>query len=226
MGRTGGLLLGALFLVLVAAGALVWTGALDMKRQSAEPTGAGPALGPPSAPVSPESELVRMMNEAAAGGGFTATFSEQDAHLWKIAAGHQLERFSLDSPNSAVARLSSSTPISTPTVRWEDLGLSVALPLEFSNQHQGSQVEIGIVARSPAQNGSDALNIVFATQQTGNTGWNAIPLTAQFQLHTVRWRVPPAEGGYHARPIVVVHADASGSGRAIELLGVYVKRAR
>lgn len=225
MGRTGGLLLGALFLALVAAGALVWTGAFELKRQSAESASGGPALNS-SEPAAPETELVRMMSDAAAGGGFAATFSERDMRLWKVADGHQLERFSLDSPNSAVARLSSSTPIATPTVRWEDLGLSVALPVEFSKQYQGSQIEIGIVARAPAQNGSDSLNIVFATQQTGNTGWNPIPLTTQFQLHTVRWRIPPAEGGYHARPIVVVHADATGSGRAIELLGVYVKRAR
>jgi hypothetical protein len=226
MSRTGSLVVGALVFALAAVGVLVWTNNLDapfLTGPSRSPTSsATPAAGSSSQ----QSELSKIMSEATSSGGYAATFSEQDIKLWKIGAGHRVERFSFQGENTALARVTSTVALGQPTTQWEELGLSIRLPTRLSEDNKGYAVEVGIVARQPSQNASDAVSVVFATQQTGNSGWNTLPLSRTFELRTFKWTIPPIEGAYSVNPILVINADASGQGKAIEILGVYVKPAR
>jgi hypothetical protein len=67
------------------------------------------------------------------------------------------------------------------------------------------------------------MNAVFATRQAGNSGWQSIPLGPKFELHTFQYDVPAVDGGYNQEPILVLHADAAGQGRALELLGIVLR---
>lgn len=220
------LIVGALIFALAAAGVLVWTGVLDVSGMKTSAPTAPTATNAPPTGTSREAQLVNDMTAAAAGGGFAASFVEADIKKWQIAGGHKLERFSVDGSDVVFARLSSSVALSPQFARWEDLGLSMTLPSEFSEGNKGYAVEVGVVARKSPQNGSDTIGVVFATQQTGNSGWNKFPLTQEFQLFTFRWTIPPLEGAYSQNPVLVVHADTEGLGRSVEILGAYVKPSR
>ncbi len=175
-----------------------------------------------------ERELVMRMSETAAlSGGYAIMFSGPDSEKWKVAPGHQLEKFSVESGDAAFARLTSSAPLDTKTWNWATQGLSTSLPIEFNNQTNGQKVEIGIVARATAMKSTDAITVAYATQQAGNSGWKKIPVGRDFELFKFVFAVPQIEpGAYTHQPILVVHADATGGGRSAEILGAYVKKYR
>jgi hypothetical protein len=210
MSRSGGLAVAAGVLVLAAAGVLGGAKYYGIDLLSMRPS---------------ERELVVQMSEAAAlSGGYAMLFSGPDAEKWKVAPGHQLEKFSVESGDAAFARLTSSAPLDTKTWEWSTQGLSIMLPVEFNNQTNGKKVEIGIVARATAVKSTDSISVAYATQQAGNSGWKKIPVSRDFELFKFVFAVPALEpGSYTHQPILVVHADASGSGRSAEILGVYVK---
>jgi len=198
---------GAVVLALVAAGVLFGT---DFFQKN--------LFGPS------ETELLAEVQGASKVGGYAATFAEPSAAAWRLAEGHRLERFSLNDQGAVFARLSSSKPLDAKSFDWPSLGLTWKLTQEFNNQTNGLPIEIGIVARQAATNGSNTLFVMYATEQAGNSGWKPIQLSSSFELKTIRWTVPRIEpGGYKNPPIVVLHSDATGSGKAIEILGVYVK---
>jgi len=173
----------------------------------------------------PEREWVARMSQAAVqGGGYALTFSGPGSENWKVGPGHQLERFSVESGDAAFARLTSTAAFNGNSTEWEKLGLTAALPVEFNNQTKGQMIEIGVVARAPSVKPSDAIMIMYATQQAGNSGWQRLALGRDFELLKFTYKVPTVEGEYIAKPIIVIHSDAQGRGRMADILGVYVKR--
>jgi len=224
MSRTGLLVVVALIFALAAAGVLVWTNALNI---SGQPSGAPSATAPSTtAPPSREAQLVTSMNQAAAGGGFAASFLETDVSKWQIAEGHRLERFSLASSGPVFARLTSSVALDRASVQWPSLGLSMALPVEFANLANGRTVEIGFIARAAQSNGSSELSVIYATQQAGNSLWQTVELKPNFEAYKFTYDVPRIETGYVNGPILVFHSDAAGGGKAVEMIGAYVKLAQ
>ena len=211
MGRTGSFLLGALVFALAAAGVMIWTG------------NEIPGMGL-FAPPSPEQRLVSAMEEVVSQGGFAASFADDDAKNWRLADGHQFERHAVDSARAVIARLSSSVPLDVSPPSWESQGLSIELPVTFAQQTNGRRIEIGIVARAAPTNTSGVLSAVFATRQAGNSGWRKFKLKPNFEVHKIVFDMPTIETGYTAKPIVVVHADAPGKGRAIELIGIFARQ--
>jgi hypothetical protein len=163
------------------------------------------------------------MNEISSSGGFAVTFANRDAEKWEIAAGHRLEKFSLEGGEIVFARLTSSTPLTADSFEWPKQGLSVSLPPEFGSRSNGRAIEIGIVARAAPGNPAATMSLVYATRQAGNTGWKEIPLGSQFEVKTIRYDVPKLDGGYTNPPVIVLNADKSGVGGSIELIGVYAK---
>lgn len=212
MSRTGFLVAGALVFALAAAGVLVWTNVLELPS----------SLLPQSA----EAKLVAKMKDAVAGGGgYAVTFGQADVANWQLGPGHKLERFSVEGGDAVFARLTSAAPLDATTWEWSTQGLSATFPIVFNNQSNGGRVEIGIVARMAASNPSSAMSVVYATQQAGNSGWKVINLGADFALASFTFNVPKVEAGtYTKKPILVINADPTGSGRAVEVLGVYVKK--
>jgi hypothetical protein len=228
MGRGGTFIIGALVLALAAAGVLVWTGSLDpsLFAGGSNVPSVPPMPSVPSTPASREAQLVNAMNEAAAGGGFAASFLHTDAGKWKLADGHRLERFSLDPTGPTIARLTSSVALEWRSNQWPNQGLSVLLPKEFGQLANGRTIEIGVVARMAASNGSPHFTAVYATQQAGNSQWKSIVVKPQFEIHKFTYDVPAVETGYSSEPIVVITSDSAGQGRAVELIGIYVKLAQ
>jgi hypothetical protein len=199
----------AFVLALLAAGVLFTT---DSIRQS---------LFGPSA-----EDLLANMNEVAISGGYAATFADSGATSWQLAAGHKLERFSLDGKGAVFARLTSSVPLDTNSLDWPQLGLTWKATREFNNRMNGKRVEIGIVARRAATNAADSVMVLYATQQMGNSTWRRLYLSESFELRTFTFDMPKIEpGGYVNPPIVVIHSDPLGSGKSVEILGVYLKPA-
>ena len=206
MGRFG-LIVGAAVLILAAAGAFFWKDILRLTGQVSE------------------EQLVTDLKTAAAGGGYAVTFSQADSTKWKIADGHQLERFAIDNGATAFVRLTSSVPLNAQTWEWSTQGLSTLFPVAFNNKTNSGKLQIGVIARRPATNGSKAISVVYATQEAGNSGWKDIPIGANFELTTFVFDVPHRDpGSYTKQPILVLNADRSGSGAAAEILGVYVKQ--
>lgn len=206
MGRVG-LILGAVALSLVAAGAFFWK---DIQRLTGRVS---------------EEQLVTDLKTAAAGGGYAVTFSQADAAKWQVAEGHQLEKFSVDNGAVAFARLTSSVPLNAQTWEWSTQGLSTLFPVAFNNRTNSGKLQIGVIARSPATNGSKAISVVYATQQAGNSGWKDIPVGPNFELTTFVFDVPHRDPGtYTKQPILVINSDRSGSGASAEILGIYVKQ--
>jgi hypothetical protein len=178
---------------------------------------------PTTPTVSREAQLVKEMNDAAGSNGFAASFMENDLRKWQIADGYRLERFTLESSGPAFARLSSSVPLDKSSVTWPALGLSAGLPSTFIAAANGKRIQIGVVARASRANASGEVSVLFATQQAGNSGWRSFPLDGNFQLFKFVYDIPPVDGGYTANPIIVVNSDANGSGKSVELLGIYAK---
>ncbi len=212
MSRSGLYLAGAIALAAVAGGVLFFTNFLGIQQ----------LMGvPPTA-----EQLMAEMGETAAAGGQVATFAESNIKTWSIAEGHTLERFSLNGSDAVYARLTSATALDPKSFAWQALGLSHLFTREFNNSTAGRDIEIAVIARRAPSNSSDTLFVMYATQQAGNTGWKPIALSNDFELHKVTFKVPQPEGGFQNPSILVLQADPAGKGRAVELLGVYVRLAR
>jgi hypothetical protein len=110
-------------------------------------------------------------------------------------------------------------------LEWHTQGLFWLLPLELANRTSGHRIEIGIVARQPRANGAPALTAAYSTRQAGNSAWKYVALGPEFALHKFAFDVPQVATGYTNQPILVINSDAAASGKAIEILGAYVKRA-
>ena len=231
MNRSGSFLFGALIFAGIAVAVLVWTDMIDLGKlrgggTSVEQAPVVPIQSQPVAeapPPSREAQLVTAMNEAAAGGGFVVSFMEKDAKKWSVAEGHQLERLSLDPSGPTFARLTSSSALEWKSNDWPKQGLSVMLPLDFAKRANGKKIEIGVVARSAATKGTDRVTVVYATGQAGNSHWQAFALKPQFETLRFTYDVPAIEGGYTSAPIIALTSDPAGKGRALELIGIYVK---
>jgi len=197
----------AIVLALVAAATLFGT---DFFRKNPF----GPSL---------ETQLMARINEAASQGGLVATFGEPYTKGWQLPKGHRLERFSLNDGEAVFSRLTSSVPRTNDLPTWPDRGLSFSFPIDFATRTKGQWLEIGIVARRSPQNSSETLNVVYSTQQAGNSGWQNLALGENFELKTFPYQVPDVPEGYSHQPIIVLHSDTEGRGRSVEILGVYVK---
>jgi hypothetical protein len=207
MPRTGYLIAAAVFVAVVAVSALVWSGTVKLPffGESAE-------------------QLMARINDAEKTGGYGVTFSQSDVPKWRIAEGHRLERFGVDGGEPAFVRLTSSTALNATTWEWATQGLSATFPVEFNNRTNGQTIEIGVVARAASSNSASTITVVYATQQAGNSGWQDIPVSGDFELKTIRFKVPKvAPGSYDKNPIIVLNSDRSGSGKSVEILGAYVK---
>lgn len=163
------------------------------------------------------------LKEIASRGGQVATFSGSGAQSWRLAEGHRLERFSLNDQGAVFARLSSTVHLDPKSFDWPNLGLSWLLTKEFNNSTAGQRIEIGLVARHAQTNPSDTVYLMYATQQAGNTGWKPIQLSSQFELHRIPFSVPNVDGGFVNPSILVLQADPTANGKAVEILGVYVQ---
>jgi hypothetical protein len=206
MGRVG-LIAGAAALSIVAAAAYFWS---DIARLAG---------------MASEEQLVADLKTAALEGGYAVTFAQGDSAKWQVGEGHRLEKFSVDSGTTSFARLTSSIPLNADTWEWSTQGLSTLFPVQFNNKTNGGKIQIGIIARAPATNGSKAISIVYATQQAGNSGWRDFKLGPHFEMSTFVFDVPKRDpGSYTAQPILVVNADRSGAGASAEILGIYVKQ--
>jgi hypothetical protein len=177
----------------------------------------------PTRPKIAAAKWIQDMSQAAANGGFVLTFADTDIKNWTIAQGHKLERFSIDGGQAVLARLSSSAELSNDPPTWAERGLSFTFPAGFGARTNGAKLEVGVVARRAQTNGAENLHVVYATQQAGNSGWHKLPLQSEFQLLKFNYDVPALDTGYTIPPIIVLHADASGAGRAAEIVGLYVK---
>jgi hypothetical protein len=221
MPRTG-LLVGLAVLLFAAAGAVfVWTNFFDGAKPPAESSQSVQVPAPNLAVNKPN--WMQIMNDVASSGGMALTFDDTSIRQWGIAPQHRLERFSLDGSGAVMARLTSSIPLVGDTVPWNEKGLSFQLPFGMATKTNGKKIEIGIIARQSKSNGSNHINVVYATQQAGNSGWQKFKLTGEFALQKLEYEVPLIAEGYAASPIVVMHADDTGSGRAVEILGLYIK---
>lgn len=221
MPRTGLLIGLAVFLIVGAVGVLVWTNFLGQGGTSPAPAVQPISSGAPE--TSREAQLVKDMVTAASNDGYSATFSEQDVGKWALAQGNKLEGFGLNGAGAVFARLTSTNLLDKQSVAWTTLGLSSTLPVAFGNLSAGRRVEIGIIARSAQSNGSSELSALYASRQAGNSGWQAFPLTPEFQLFKFNYDINVIEGGYTNGPMLIIHSDSSGQGKSIELLGAYVK---
>ena len=220
MPRAGLLIAVVAILVVAVVGSLIWTGAIDLGVSSDV---AKPAQIDLPSTTGQEVKLMAVLDNVASGGGYAASFLETEVPKWQIASGHTIERFSIGSGGPTFARLTSTGILDEASVQWPQLGLTTMLPLEFATLSNGKKLQVGIIARSARANGSDVMSVVYATQQAGNSGWQKVKLGGDFSVYTFEFDVPPVEAGYTNAPIVAIHSDASGNGKAIELIGLYVK---
>jgi hypothetical protein len=218
--RAGYLVVGAMILGLAAVGVLVWTNTLNLTPSTSIP----PQASAPASPQSSDLQWVQRMKAVVSGGGFAATFADNGVQGWRLPEGYRLERFSIDGGRVAFARLSSSKPRSNELETWAERGLSYQFPVDLNNRSSGGRLEIGVVARRAQTNSSDYLYAAYATQQAGHSGWQRLQLLPQFNLQTFVFNVPAAPAGYSNQPIIVLHSDDTASGRAAEIIGVYVKQ--
>jgi hypothetical protein len=172
-----------------------------------------------------EEEHLANLKEAAFGGGYAVTFAPTDSAKWQVGEGHRLEKFSVEGGTTSFARLTSNAPLDAKTWKWSTQGLSTTFPVDFNNIANGGKLQIGIIARAPATNGSKVISVVYATQQAGNSGWRDIRIGSAFEMSTFTFNVPKRKpGSYTAQPILVIHADKRGAGASAEILGIYVKQ--
>ncbi|MEQ1755705.1 MAG: hypothetical protein ABL973_16410 [Micropepsaceae bacterium] len=170
-----------------------------------------------------ERQLVDQMSQIAGSNGYVVTFSDADVKRWRIPEGHQVERFSINNGDAAFVRLTSRAPISKEGWKFETQGLSWLIPKDFNDRTNGGSVEIGIVARRSGTNSSGGMSLLYATRGYGNSGWKTFPLSSKFQLKKFTYDFPRVEGVNLIEPILVITADFAGTGKSIEILGVYVK---
>ncbi len=204
----------AAVVVAVIAGLLVWTSIFSQPNVSDAPSIATPIASPSN------SLLVKPMIEAASSGGFAATFSGASAREWRLTNGHRVERLSLNGAEPVMARLTSNTPLVRKNVVD---GLYIELTPEFANAANGKPIEVGLVVKASQTNPSSSVSVVYATQQAGNSGWHTFPVSGKFEVRAFTFDVPQRGEGYSSKPLISVRADETGSGAAVEILGVYAK---
>ena len=211
MPRTGYLIAVAVMLAAAAAGVLVWTNYFEIPgtRQPIEST-----------PVASEIDWTSRMAELATNEGLILSLADKDTSAWSITDGHKIERFRISGAEQVFARLSSGHPLN-PEDRLS--GLQVKLPLEWAQKINGKRIEVGVVARQPSSNGASDISVLYATLQTGNSGWRTFKVSPNFQDVKFEYNVPLADSGYIQQPIIVLRSDVQGADRAVELVGVYIK---
>ena len=177
--------------------------------------------------VSPASsaptDLLAQALNAAKKDGVVVTLANEHVKYWRVATGHELRRFAVAGEQTTFVTLTSRKKLNNRSAKWSERGASVELPLSFNNKTMGGRVEIGVIARRSQPSGAAFLSLVYATQQAGNSGWRKIKLTSEFALSTISYDVPRVAGRYRHPPIVVLNADPAGSGRAVDLLALYVR---
>jgi hypothetical protein len=207
----------------VAAAFFWWTGFFGTPGETASVEISQPAPAASTAGGSLEQKLLAQMTDQAMQGGYAATFSGSSVKAWQIAAGHALERFSINGGEAVFARLTSTAPTAKEGWDWEQQGLSWLVPKQFNARTNGQKVEVGIIARQSGSNPNDTLSVLYATRGYGNSGWKKIPLSADFELKTFVFDFKAVEVEDFNQPILVMTADPDGAGRSVEILGVYVK---
>jgi hypothetical protein len=212
MSRTGFLVIIALIFALAAAGVLVWTNVIDFSGDTEKIVEGKPSLS------AAEMRAMNSMKQVAVTGGFAATFSGPESRTWDLAAGHRLERFSLNGGGDIMGRLISSVPLDNERVID---GLYVELPAQFAEIANGRRIEVGVLARGGQANPSSVLSVLYATRQAGNSGWKTLNLSPTFELRKFSFDVPKLPGGYQAQPVIALRGDAGGRGLTVELVGVY-----
>jgi hypothetical protein len=163
------------------------------------------------------------MTEVARSGSVVATFSEKDITRWGLPPEHRLDRHRFHDGEVFYGRLTCIGPVNNAANTWEMRGLSLKLPVEFNNHSRGKRVEVGIVARRGGVFPSEAMMVVFATQEAGNSGWRLFTLKSTFELLTLTYDVPATSELYSKHPILVIHSDANGTSKSADILGAYVK---
>jgi hypothetical protein len=177
----------------------------------------GPLVGPTPAT---ERDWATTMDELATKQGIVVSFSDRDLPSWKLTDGHKLERFRISGTEQVLARLSSSIPLDQ---NDRLSGLRVQLPLEWVQTINGKTVEIGIVAKSSSSNGAADMSALYATLQTGNSGWQTLQLPGEFRALKFQFSIPEVPAGYTQEPVIVLRSDARGQDRGVELIGIYVR---
>lgn len=168
-------------------------------------------------------DLLAQALNAAKKDGIVVTLANEHVRSWRAPVGHDLRRFAVAGGPTTFATLTSRKKLNNRSAKWTDRGASVELPLSFNNKTMGGRVEIGVIARRSQPSGAPFLSLVYATQQAGNSGWRKIKLTSEFALSTISYDVPRVAGRYRHPPIVILNADPAGSGRAVDLLALYVR---
>lgn len=223
MPKMGYFIAGAVLLAAAVAAAFFWTGLFSVPSDTAPVETSQPTPAASTAGGSLEQKILAQMTDQAMQGGYAATFSGSSVKAWQIAEGHALERFSINDGEAVFARLTSSAPTSKEGWEWAQQGLSWLLPKQFNTRTNGQKVEVGIIARQSGSNPNDTLSVLYATGGYGNSGWKKIPLTADFELKTFVFDFKAVDATEFNHPILVITADTDGAGKAVEILGVYVK---
>lgn len=201
---------GVLVVAVLALAGMVWTNFLGLRD----------LLESESAT---QERLMSELSEIASRGGHVATFSEANVKSWQVPGGHQLERFSLNDKGAVFARLTSGTQMDPQSFDWPNQGMTWLLTKDFNNKTNGRKIEIGVVARQGTGKAADSIYLMYATQQSGNSGWKKIPLGTRFELKKIEFQVPSVPGGFTNPPILVLNADPAGKGKSVEILGAYVQ---
>ncbi len=151
---------------------------------------------------------------------FAVNFSNQSGE-WIVPEGHKLTVARTES-GEPVGRLVSTRPLNVTETNLGTQGAVIQIPAATIQTLRGREIEVGIVARRASSNSSEALSVIFATQQAGNSGWQTIPLTPEFKPRLIRYKLADPPSGYSQSSIIVLQADATGSGQAAEIQSISV----
>jgi hypothetical protein len=152
---------------------------------------------------------------------FAVDFVGQSAK-WIVPEGHDLTAVQTAS-GAVVGRLVSKRPLKGDDTNLGAQGAAVQIPLAAVQKFNGKRIEISVTAKSSASNPSSKLWVVFATQQNGNSGWKQMPLSGQLSTFTFDFSVPAVAEGYTNPSIIVLHADDSGAGQAVDVRSMEIK---
>jgi hypothetical protein len=153
---------------------------------------------------------------------FRADFASPGVSRWRVPQGTDLKVVKVGDIDAPIGRLSSTVPLNRNSYEWETLGASVLIPSNVVAALNGREIEITVRARTSAQNPSEWIWTVFATQQAGNTGWHASALSRSVEPFRLKFKVPYVQEGYAKPFILVLNGDHDGLGRVAEVESVSI----
>ena len=148
-------------------------------------------------------------------GGISTGFAVADINRWSVPAGFELLPLS-DRPGQASLTAASGQNGLSGELDWEEQGVVWPLAQEYAHVFNGQRLRIRIEARAAMLGPAPVeLAVLFTSRQAGDSGWQVLELSEQFQTYSFEFRTPELMQVEEVSPFLVLRPAGTGPENAV-----------